>query len=257
MISLFLWRSFKNLKRWFSYRNDKNSEVFLRWFSFSEMSFFQKIQAMIFTFQWPQFLCLKISLFNDKENDIRSVMIRGKSPLLPKWGSRASHKRERTSRKEAPIIPKCRFRLSYRKWSSLSFRNACDKSKSKSNIILNDFFKWCPFSLFQNDDAVIIPKWPWDKSVKKSVINLYPFRNEGHQPSFRNDRQSWNVPHSEKQPTHLSYRKKDTASFRNEVSAEVIWKWGSAINLYRKSMINLYMISFLNDGHFFIPEWRS
>lgn len=88
MISLFLWRSFKNLKRWFSYRNDKNSEVFLRWFSFSEMSFFQKIQAMIFTFRCPQFLCLKISLFNDKENDIRSVMIRGKSPLLPKWGSR-------------------------------------------------------------------------------------------------------------------------------------------------------------------------
>lgn len=174
MISLFLWRSFKNLKRWFSYRNDKNSEVFLRWFSFSEMSFFQKIQAMIFTFQWPQFLCLKISLFNDKENDIRSVMIRGKSPLLPKWGSRASHKRERTSRKEAPIIPKCRFRLSYRKWSSLSFRNACDKSKSKSNIILNDFFKWCPFSSFQNDDAVIIPKWPWDKSVKKICYKSVP-----------------------------------------------------------------------------------
>ena len=95
MISLFLWRSFKNLKRWFSYRNDKNSEVFLRWFSFSEMSFFQKIQAMIFTFQWPQFLCLKISLFNDKENDIRSVMIRDKSPPASEM------------RKQGIVISKC------------------------------------------------------------------------------------------------------------------------------------------------------
>ena len=91
MISLFLWLSFKNLTKWFSYRNDKISEVFLRWFSFSKMPAFQKIQAMIFTFRWPQFLCLKSSLFNDKENDILSVMIRGKSPLLPKWGSRACH----------------------------------------------------------------------------------------------------------------------------------------------------------------------
>lgn len=155
MISLFLWLSFKNLTKWFSYRNDKISEVFLRWFSFSKMPVFQKIQAMIFTFRWPQFLYLKNSLFNDKENDILSVMIREVNPpLLPKWGSRASHRRKRSYRKEAPIIPKCRLRLSYRKWSPLSFRNACDKSKSKSNINLNDFFKWCSFSSFRNDDAV-------------------------------------------------------------------------------------------------------
>lgn len=122
MISLFLWLSFKNLKKWFSYRNDKISEVFLRWFSFSKMPVFQKIQAMIFTSRWPQFLCLKNSLFNDKENDILSVMIRGKSPLLPKWGSRACHRRKRSYRKEAPIIPKCRLRQ--------SFQNVRDKSKT-------------------------------------------------------------------------------------------------------------------------------
>lgn len=87
MISLFLWLSFKNLKKWFSYRNDIFSEVFLRWFSFSEMPIFQKIQAMIFTHRWPQFLCLKNSLFNDKENDILYVMIKGKSPWFRNEGA--------------------------------------------------------------------------------------------------------------------------------------------------------------------------
>lgn len=238
MISLFLWLSFKNLKKWFSYRNDKISEVFLRWFSFLEMPVFQKIQAMIFTYRCPQFLCLKISLFNDKENDILSVMIRGKSPLLPKWGSRASHIRKRSYRKEAPIIPKCSLRLSYRKWIPLSFRNACDKSKSKSNINLNDFFKWCSFSSFQNDDAVFISKWLWDKSVKKSVINLYPFRNEGHHPSFRNDRQSRNdfipkgrpsfiIPKRSFCRSHLKMRKryKSAKKIYDKSIYDFIFKW--------------------------------
>ena len=117
MISLFLWLSFKNLTKWFSYRNDKISEVFLRWFSFSKMPAFQKIQAMIFTFRWPQFLCLKNSLFNDKENDILYVMIRGKSPWFRNEGAGACHIKtlshsERyillSFRKDGePIISKC------------------------------------------------------------------------------------------------------------------------------------------------------
>lgn len=48
-----------------------------------------------------------------------------------------------------------------------------------------------------------------------------------------------------KRTRHLSYRKEGAVSFENE---------RDGINLQKKSMINLYMISFLNDGHFFISK---
>ena len=135
MISLFLWLSFKNLKRWFSYRNDKISEVFLRWFSFSEMLIFQKIQAMFFIFRWPQFLCLKNSLFNDKENDTLSVMIRGKSPCFRNEGAvLVISKRS--------IIPK-RWWTNHFKMLGINLKQI----KNKSICV----FKWWAYS-FSNDE---------------------------------------------------------------------------------------------------------
>ena len=46
-------------------------------------------------------------------------------------------------------------------------------------------------------------------------------------------------------PVTCHIEKEGAVSFENE---------RDGINLQRKSMINLYMISFLNDGHFFISK---
>ena len=75
--------------------------------------------------------CLKDSFWNDRKNDSHSDMTRGKSPLLPKRGSRASHRREAVMSEGAPIIPKgeCANHSETR-----AFCHSEKRDKSKTNL---------------------------------------------------------------------------------------------------------------------------
>ena len=133
------------LSEWYNFAS------FLRWFSFSKMLIFQKIQAMIFTFRWPQFLCLKNSLFNDKENDTLSVMIRGKSPCFRNEGAGLVISKR-------PIIPKGWY-ANHFKMLRINLKRIKNKSicvfKWRSSSFLNDRI-WKLFPLKQ--DFVVIGK---------------------------------------------------------------------------------------------------
>ena len=67
-------------------------------------------------------------------------------------------------------------------------------------------FKMTILLSFRNDFA--------DKSAKKSAINLYSFRKEGHTPHSEMRGQSRNEHHSERSPIIYHIEKKDPASFR-------------------------------------------
>ena len=75
--------------------------------------------------------CLKDSFWNDRKNDFHSDMTRGKCPLLPKRGSRASHRREAVMSEGAPIIPKgeCANHSETR-----AARHSEKRDKSKTNL---------------------------------------------------------------------------------------------------------------------------
>lgn len=88
-------------------------------FSLSEMSIFQKIQAMILYCKITPFFSLKTSLFYEKENETHSVMIRGKSPRFRNEGAGVVIRERGIIAKRTPIIPKCRLQRSYRKKPSI------------------------------------------------------------------------------------------------------------------------------------------
>ena len=108
--------SIKCLRKWSSLRNEKISEVFWNDFVIRKCSSFKNSGSMILLCFMPLIFSLKSICFDDKKMLLFFVMIRGKSPPLPKWGSglvieKRSHPEERPlsfRKEEPPIISKRR-----------------------------------------------------------------------------------------------------------------------------------------------------
>ena len=117
------------------FRND------FRWFSLCYAPLFA-----------PFFMIKKMTFF--------FVMIRGKSPLLPKWGSRTVIVECSPCHSERKVL------LSYRKRDS----GIIWKWTDKSVINLNGFLKWRSLYHFKMTNMIIISEWLGGERLRMTVI---------------------------------------------------------------------------------------
>ena len=179
-----------------------------------------KIQAIWFSLSHPPYLRPENHLFSMiRKMKYLTDMIRGKSPSASEMRKRAGHREEGLSRRAPRSFRKEDTLCHFKKMGRSHSEKRSHKSKRKSKTNPNAVPKWKSYLSFENDDLQSFRNDCACESAKRSAINLYAFRRVGHTSSFRNER--------------------------------------AVINLHRESMINLYMISFWNDGHMAGSFWKE